>query len=112
MNLINLGRRNGKTVMLVHTSFVTGAPIITSSFGMKTNVKTVANTLGINIEVYTYEEFMQMHRKNCPILIDEAEPIIKKALEAYFGNEVIGATFTLPMYEIAKKENKSDAESI
>lgn len=107
MNIINMGRRNGKTVMLVHTAFVTGAPIITSNLGMKKNVEYVAKTLGLNVVVYTYEEFRQMHIHNCPILIDEAKPIIEKALEEYFDNKVLGVTFTVPMIEI-KREEKNE----
>ena len=58
MRFINLGRRNGRTTILVYTAHITNTPIIVFSERMKQHVIDIANRLSCdNIDVYTIEEY-------------------------------------------------------
>lgn len=98
MKFINRARANGKTIMLVHTSYVTGYPIVVYSNRMKENVLKVADELNCNVEVFTAAEFRFMRPKlHNKILLDEGDSIINSALTEYFECDVIATTMTMPM---------------
>lgn len=106
---INMARRNGKTTILIHTSFVTGYPIIVNDTAQKKFILDQAKARDLDITVYTLREWIEGERLNhlyAGVLIDEAETIIEKALEYYLGTHVIAYTATIPIKEIKKDKEK------
>lgn len=104
---INMARRNGKTTILIHTSFVTGYPIIVNDTAQKKFVLDQAKGLGLDITVYTLREWIERERLNhfyTGVLIDEAETVIEKALEHYLDTPVVAYTATIPIIDIKKEE--------
>lgn len=106
---INMARQNGKTTLLIHTSFVTGAPIIVTDTARKKFILDQAKEQDLDIRVYTLREWNE--NRSLPhcvtgVLIDEAEEVIEKALEYYLGTTVIAYTASIPMREIKKKEDQ------
>lgn len=112
---VNLKRRNGKTVMLIHTAFVTGYPIITGTTQMRNFIKTQAIKMGLdNITVYCINEWLEITRHTTTVekvLIDEAESIIDYALKELLQAEVVAASLSLPMLELpTSKDEKKEAQ--
>lgn len=106
---INMARRSGKTTLLIHSSFVTGAPIIVIDTARKKNVLDQAKEQGLDIRVYTIREWNEnrqaiLNQTYTGVFIDEAEEVIEKALEYYLGTRVIAYTVSQPMIERNKKE--------
>lgn len=102
MRIINRGRGTGKTTMLISTAYVTGKPIITSTMSNKNNLMDTAKTMGIsdNIEVYTINEWLELHRPYIPnneILVDNIELMLGEVLSKYLNANVIAGTMTIPM---------------
>ena len=53
MKFINMGRRSGKTTMLIHTAYITGTPIIVWDRKRAENVFQQAVSMGFNdIDVF------------------------------------------------------------
>lgn len=104
---INMERRSGKTMMLIHTAFITGYPIITFNLSMREFVKKQAKDMGLNISVYALEEWLKYSRINKyheKVLIDESQSIIDCALMEFLNADIVATTFSIPMIE--KTDNK------
>lgn len=112
MRFINLKRRNGKTTMLIHASYVTGYPIITSTTQMAHFIISQAKKMGFNdIRVYSLGEWQAVHRychevEN--VLIDEAKDIIEDALKEVLGAKVVACTMSVPMMELISETEKTE----
>lgn len=102
MRIINRGRGNGKTLMLIHTSYVTGIPIVVSTEAAKEDVLRTANKINCDIKVYTLYEWNECKIKHHydKVLIDECEDIINRAVEYYLQCKVVAGTMTVPMEEL------------
>lgn len=107
MKFINRGRQNGKSTILIHTAYATDTPIIVQDHARKTFLLDQAKELGCeDITVFDLREWLEIKGasfkpKKC--LIDEALPIIERALSQALDTEVLAVTFTLPMDEIPKQ---------
>ena len=103
-----MARQTGKTTLLIHSSFVTGAPIIVTDTAQKKFILAQAKAQDLDIRVYTLREWSenrQLNRTYDGVFIDEAETVIEQALEYYLGTRVIAYTATIPIKEIKKKED-------
>ena len=107
---INRGRQSGKSTMLIHAAYMTDYPIIVYDSARKMCLREQADKIGCKgVEIFTLREWMELIGIPKPkkVMIDEALPIfdviMSKALEA----EVLAATFTLPMEEVPKQNEKS-----
>lgn len=106
---INMARQSGKTTLLIHSSFVTGYPIIVTDTSRKKIVLDQAKEQDLDIRVYTLREWngnrqaILNHTYN-GVFIDEAEEVIENALEYYLGTRVIAYTESIPIKEKKKKE--------
>lgn len=107
MNIINRGRRSGKTTMLIYSAFTTGYPILVKDSARAHLVKDQAKELGCNIEVFTLREWSQLHQvnKKSSIFIDEATDIIELALQYLTGSQVLACTVTLPYTDIKEAQD-------
>lgn len=107
MKIINSPRRSGKTTILIHASYATGAPIIVYDRLRADNLLKYAKDLGCDVEVYTIEEWVRYVNKTSHeqhILVDDAERILEKALEEALHAKVIACTTTIPFADANKKE--------
>ena len=90
-------RNQGKTVKLIVTSEITGYPILVENEKRKNNIIITAKELGCNIpDPITYRHYVRFP-DGLPkekILIDDAELIIKYALESHLRAEVVAVTLT------------------
>lgn len=81
-------RASGKTEQLVKLSALTGIPIFAPSVGHASNVRMVANRLGLSIPKpvpFIERNFIGSRR----VMIEEAQTILEKE----FGIDVVCATF-------------------
>lgn len=104
---INMARRSGKTTLLIHSSFVTGAPIVVYDSARKSSVIAQAKEQDLDITVYTLREWLEnrsLSRCVTGLLIDEADLIIENALECYLGTKVLAYTVSQPIIDRNKKE--------
>lgn len=113
MRIINRGRATGKTAMLISTAYVTGKPIITSTMNNKNNLMSMAEKMGIliNIEVYTINEWLEYHRSYMPnneILVDNVELILGDVLSKFLNANVIAGTMTVPMDDVKDNIKETD----
>lgn len=111
MRWINLGRRGGKTSMMITTSFVTGTPIIVPDQCRKDIVMKQAKDMGLEIGVYTLSEFSRYKRNLAhtqKVLIDEAQQIMEQALEEKIGCEVTAITTSIPMIQHGSSPEKGE----
>lgn len=110
---LNMARQSGKTTLLIHSSFVTGHPIIVNDTAQKKFILDQAKARDLDITVYTLREWWiegeRLNHLYAGVLIDEAETIIEKALEYYLGTHVIAYTATIPIKEIKKDKEKGGA---
>ena len=105
MRYINLARQSGKSLMLIHTSYITGDPIIVYDRARAEILKQQAQQIGLDIEVLSLEEFIKIKKLFDGVLIDEVTDFIEKALNDALGVKVIAGTLSLPMIE-PLKQNK------
>lgn len=104
MRFINMARRSGKTTLLINSAYTTGYPIIVYDKARAAAVKKQAKSLGLDIEVYTVNEWITAHFLCNKVFIDEAADIIEGALTSLLNAEIVACTFTIPMTEIKNKE--------
>ena len=97
MNILIKGRCQGKTTKLIVTSEVTQIPILATDDRRKDFLIDMAKELGCNIpEPISYRQYIRYPdgRPYKKILIDDAEDIIKKALEDHLRSEVLAVAIT------------------
>ena len=104
MRFINMARRSGKTTLLINSAYTTGYPIIVYDKARAAAVKNQAKSLGLDIEVYTVNEWITTHCPCNKVFIDETADIIEGALTSLLRAEIVACTFTIPMTEIKNKE--------
>lgn len=105
MRFINMARRSGKTTLLINSAYATGYPIIVKDSARAAAVKKQAESLGLDIEVETVNEWLNCYKHcNNKVFIDEAADIIEGALVSVLKADVVACTFTIPMTEINNKE--------
>lgn len=100
MRFINKARQSGKTVMMIHSAYTTGYPIIVTTQQRKELIIKQAQDISCdNIEVCTVEEWnrSRVHHMTENIFVDEAEDLLKKILNEYLHANVVAATLSLPM---------------
>lgn len=109
MRFINMARRSGKTTLLINSAYTTGYPIIVKDRARAAAIKDQAKALGLDIEVYTLNEWLNAHCcQRDKVFIDEAADIIEGALISILKAEVVACTFTIPLTEINNKEVKAN----
>lgn len=101
MKIINGERASGRTTMLIHAAYVTGARIVCPTYKRAQFVAQQAKDAGLDIlepcEALQYaEDRVHGLRQNERILIDDAEKVIEEALEAYFHTPVDAITINRP----------------
>ena len=104
MRFINMARRSGKTTLLINTAYATGYPIIVRDSARAKVIIDQAKSLGLDIKVFSYLDWINSHYHDNKILIDEASDLITDALSSLLKAEVIACTFSIPMVEINNKE--------
>lgn len=104
MRFINMARRSGKTTLLINAAYITGYPIIVKDSVRAKAIKEQAESLGLDIKVFSYLDWINCHNHDNKILIDEATELIEGALTGLLRAEVVACTFTIPMTEIKSKE--------
>ena len=99
MKLIIKDRGMGKTTQLIHTSEITGYPIVASTEAIVNDIKKQAERIGCKIpEPMTVQELLQEkgtgRREYDNILVDEIciGGVLKDALNQYFGRNVVACT--------------------
>ena len=109
MRLVIKGRGQGKTTELIHTSEMTGYPIITHNQYEKSRIVELAREINCIIpEPFTITELRcpEWRRgRNYPkeVLVDDVERILEEVLNEYLSAKVIGATMTDQIKEQAKR---------
>lgn len=98
MKIVNRDRASGKTTMLIHTSYITGYPIVVKDKQRASNVSNQAEKLGCKVSVITVSQVRQAQGRPFKegVLIDECEDLIECALEEYLNTRVIAGTITIP----------------
>ena len=109
MKIVNMGRRNGKTTILIHTAYVTGYPIIVYDKKRAEQVFNQSVKMGFKgVEVITLAEWERF--KECGIyknvLIDEGKDIINEALKTILNANIVGITMTEPMITLPECEEQ------
>lgn len=108
MKFINMGRRSGKTTILITTAYATGYPIIVRTSEQAQWVRDRAKSLGMDVEVFSYSQWINIHRgPDNKVLVDEATDFIEDALKNSLNANVVTCTFTIPMEDIKKDECKA-----
>lgn len=98
MKILNMPRGTGKTTKLIHTSEVTGYPILCSNLFMVDNVKKMAEEMGCDIpEPMTIADFRHKFYQDENVLVDEifANNLLATALNQYIGANVVACTMTI-----------------
>lgn len=112
MKIINMARQNGKTTMLINAAYVNNAPILVSSESRKSIVRKQAESMGLEVKVYSLNDYIANHMRvhSSELYIDDAEDIIEKALLQTLGTPVRACTISIPYIE-RKKEEKEDGQA-
>ena len=99
MKLIIKDRGMGKTTQLIHTSEITGYPIVASTEAIVNEIKKQAERIGCKIpEPMTVQELLHGKARGRHgyenILVDEVciGGVLQKALNQYFGRNVVACT--------------------
>lgn len=95
MYLMDRERGSGKTTKLIHTSEVTGYPIVVRARGAVNTINERAAQMDCIIpKCISVDELRNMPHKPERILIDEGVTIINDALQEYLQSDVVAITFT------------------
>jgi hypothetical protein len=109
MKFINMGRRSGKTTMLIHTAYVTESPIIVWDTKRAESVSQQAKNMGFgNIEVFTIDEWVNRKPHIDSVLIDEGKEIIEAALISMLHTRVSAITLSEPMITNDNEKGEQD----
>lgn len=110
MKLMIMDRGMGKTTKLIHTSEVTGYPIVASTWAIAENIKHQAKEFNCKIpEPITVQDVLQgkLHERyeHENVLIDEVclNGLLKDALNVYLGCNVVACTCS-PDYTQEEKQ--------
>lgn len=95
-----MARRSGKTTLLIYAAYTTGYPIIVRDSARAKSVMDQAKSLGLDIKVFSYLDWINCHYHDNKVLVDEATELIDGALTSLLKAEVVACTFTIPMTEI------------
>lgn len=98
MNWFVKKRGEGKTTALVYTSAVTGYPIIVTTRNRVKLIQDRAKQLNLEIPdpiIFERGSCMRLYLHGQKVLIDEAKPLIKKALEDMLECEVAAVTMSI-----------------
>lgn len=111
MKIVNRGRGTGKTTMLIHTSYITGYPIVVYDENRAVQVREQAKALGCDgITVVSYENIRVCHpTQRVGLLVDEATDLMEIAMQRLLGDEIVGCTMTVPMEKLPM-EKEADNE--
>lgn len=101
MKIINGERGSGRTTILIHTAYTTGARIVCPDNSQARFVKETAQEEGLEIlEPMGFREFME---KSCrglareeKVLFDNADMALTEILRDYFHAEVTAITINCP----------------
>lgn len=108
MRIINRGRGNGKTTMLIYTAYATGMPIIVHTRRQADLLLKQAKDMNVDVEVFTVCEWNELRlpsKNGMSVLVDEANIMIEDCLKMYIGSNIAAATMTIPMDDIEPTEN-------
>lgn len=97
MNWFIKNRGKGKTTALIYTSATTGYPIITNTRRQAELIKSRARDMELNIPdpiVFEKDCCLRLCLHGQRVLIDEAKPLIRRALEQMLGCEVAAVTLS------------------
>ena len=109
MRFINMGRRSGKTTMLIHTAYVTESPIIVWDTKRAESVSRQAKSMGFgDIVVFTVDEWLAHKPHIDSVLIDEGKEIIEASLISMLHTRVSAITLSEPM--ITNDNEKGEQE--
>ena len=109
MRFINMGRRSGKTTMLIHTAYVTESPIIVWDKIRAESVYQQAVNMGFGkIDVFTVEEWAKNKPHTDSVLIDEGKEIIEAALISMLHTRVSAITLSEPMITNDNEKGEQD----
>lgn len=109
MKFINMERGSGKTVMLVHTAYVTESPIIVCDKKRAESVYQQAVNMGFGkIDVFTLEEWVKNKPHADSVLIDEGKEIIEAALISMLHTKVSAITLSEPMITNNNEKGEKD----
>ena len=109
MKFINMGRRSGKTTVLIHTAYVTESPIIVWDTKQAESLSRQAKNMGFgNIEVFTIDEWVKHKPHKDSILIDEGKEIIEAALISMLHTRVSAITLSEPMITNDNEKGEQD----
>ncbi len=98
MILFKRKRAEGKTTALIHTSAVTGYPIIVSTIREAKLVLEMADKLGLRIpEPVTYFEHKRIPSfvRQQGLLVDNLDHMLPDILNHYFDGNVVSATMSI-----------------
>ena len=98
MNWFIKRRGQGKTTALIYTSSVTGYPIIVTTSNRAKLIQDRANQMDLKIPdpvVFEKDSCMRLYLHGQKVLIDEAKPLIKRALEQMLECEVAAVTMSV-----------------
>jgi hypothetical protein len=89
-------RGGGKTTSLIHTSAVTGYPILVSTVTQANHIQKMAEHLGLKIPepVIITQHWRSTAKLHAGILIDDLDLMLEQILEGYLGTHVIAATMS------------------
>lgn len=109
MKFINMGRRSGKTTMLIHTAYVTESPIIVLDAKRAESVYRQAKDMGFGkIDVFTVDEWLTHKPHTDSVLIDEGKEIIEAALISMLHTKVSAITLSEPMITNDNEKGEKD----
>lgn len=96
MRIIARGRCTGKTTELILRSHVTGYPIVCPTLKQCEQVEKIAYNLHLWIPKPISLSSLESHcTAETPILLDNAEAIIKGELENYIGHKIDTISLTI-----------------
>lgn len=103
MNIIYGDRESGKTSMLIIASAVMNIPIICANQYRGAMIRDQAISLGVIIP----EPIIHQQGKSYigSVLLDDANLYVKKALEEYFGSNIVACTFSIDKKSIMESKH-------
>lgn len=97
MKIYNLKRGGGKSTRMLYASEYHNAPIICMCEGSRKYLKSLAESLGLNIpEPITVAELADAKTSlnTTDVLVDEMQWVLQKVLNKYGNYRIIGGTLT------------------
>lgn len=109
MQIINMNRGNGKTIMLIYAAYMTGSTIVCRDMVSESIIQDRAEKLGMTVSTITHQQLKRLKLTKTKLVIDDIDYYLDTIIKSYFeSNEILSCTMSIPCIDRITKLERGD----